>query len=101
MVRYGKEKKEMYPNQHLIPYFLYYDGFETGNPLSSRAGKQSLSAFYYSFPCLPINSSKLDSTFVAMLLKSEDHKNVGNKISMKKLVHIIKKIRTGWNKFQN
>lgn len=50
-----KRKKELYPGKTLLPFYLFHDGFETGNALNSTAGKQSLAAFYYSFPYLPGN----------------------------------------------
>lgn len=85
-----KRKREIYPEKLLIPYFLYHDDFETGNALSSRAGKQALAAFYYSFPCLPNNLSNLDTTFVAMLLKADNLKQLGNRICLQRLIDVVK-----------
>lgn len=73
-----KKKCEKYPGKILIPYFLYTDDFEINNPLSSHAGVHSICNIYYSFPCLPWKESKLDSVFLAGVLKTRDLKAFGN-----------------------
>lgn len=40
-------------NENIYPLLLYYDEFETGNPLSSHAGIHKLGAVYVSIACLP------------------------------------------------
>lgn len=40
-------------NTVLIPYDLFNDDYENDNPIGSKNGEQSLSAFYITLPCLP------------------------------------------------
>jgi len=69
-----------------IPYILYYDDFETGNPLGSSAGVHSLGGIYIWFPSLAIDfpsgtfasSSSLDKILVAGVFHSTDRKSFGN-----------------------
>ncbi|KAI8115638.1 hypothetical protein CVS40_12276 [Lucilia cuprina] len=74
-----KQKKSLYPNKILIPYYLYNDDFVINNPLGSKAKNQAVCNFYYSFPCMPQNSSKLNSVFLACSILSADVKKHGNK----------------------
>lgn len=37
----------------VIPIFVFFDDYETGNALGSRAGQHKLGAVYASIPCLP------------------------------------------------
>lgn len=73
-----KKKCDMYPGKTLIPYFLYADDFAVNNPLGAHATTHSVCNFYYSFPCFPRRSSKLESIFLAAVIKSKDLKNIGN-----------------------
>lgn len=48
-----------------LPIFLYYDDYETGNPLGSHAGIHKLGAVYAHLPCLsPSISAKLENYFL-------------------------------------
>ncbi|XP_055914184.1 uncharacterized protein LOC129947585 [Eupeodes corollae] len=73
-----KKKLDMYPGKTLMPYFLYADDFAINNPLGAHATTHSVCNFYYSFPCFPKRSSKLESIFLAAVIKSKDLKNIGN-----------------------
>lgn len=69
-----------------IPYFLYFDDFELGNALGSRAGVHKLGGVYISFPCLAVDfpsgrfvsSSSLDKIILASLFHSSDRVEFGN-----------------------
>lgn len=67
-----KQKKSLYPNKIVVPYFLYTDDFGINNPLGSKSNRHSMCNFYYSFPCLPKKSSKLAEVFLASSMKSAD-----------------------------
>ncbi|KAI8122952.1 hypothetical protein CVS40_6090 [Lucilia cuprina] len=73
-----KQKKQLYPNKTLIPYYLYTDDFGINNPLGSKATKHTMCNFYYSFSCVPKKSSKLNEVFLACSLKSSDVKKYKN-----------------------
>ncbi|KAI8120454.1 hypothetical protein CVS40_8290 [Lucilia cuprina] len=53
-----KKKCELYPNEIVLPYFLYSDDLEINNPFPNSAN--TICNFYYSFPCLP-NDTKLQN----------------------------------------
>lgn len=74
----------------LLPIFIYYDDFESGNPLGSHAGIHKIGAIYYSVGCLPPQfQSHLENIFVANLFHSSDLKQFGEKIMFSKLVSDI------------
>lgn len=85
-------KKALYPNNHLIPYFLYSDDMEINNPLGSHAKIHSVCNVYYSFPCLPAKQSKLKNIFLAATLKSSDTKTFGIEICFKTLMKELKEL---------
>ena len=81
-----KTKKVTYPNDILVPYFLYSDDAELNNPLGSHAGQQSICFFYYSFPCLPNHNSKSENVFLAAAVKTRDIKEYGPNKCLQPLV---------------
>lgn len=86
-----KQKKLLYPNKTLIPYFLYNDDFGINNPLGSKSSKHSVCNFYYNFPCMPQKSSKIHEVFLECSFLPADIKKYGNN-SFKVLIEIIKDI---------
>lgn len=78
-------KLNFYPKNAIVfPLFIYYDEFESGNPLGSHAGSNKLGGIYYSVPCLPPDiQSNLSNIFVAMIFRSHDLKKFGKKIVLK------------------
>lgn len=64
----------------VLPIFIYYDDYETCNPLGSHAGVHKLGAVYASFPFLPPQfRSTLDNIILISLFHSDDRKEFGNK----------------------
>lgn len=60
-------------NEKIYPLFIYYDEFETGNPLSSHAGIHKLGAVYTSIACLPPNlASQIKHIFLFALFHYSD-----------------------------
>lgn len=86
-----REKIELHPNKTLFPFLLYFDEFETNNPLGSHRGVQKLGAVYISMPSFPPELiSKLESIFLVLLFNSIDKKQVGNTEIFKNLISEIK-----------
>jgi len=51
-----------------IPYILYFDEYETGNPLGSHKGKHKIGALYLSLKCFPpVELSALTSIYTVSL----------------------------------
>lgn len=62
----------------MFPLFLYYDDYETGNPLGSHAGIHKLGAVYASIACLPPHlASQLKYIFLFALFYSSDRSKDG------------------------
>lgn len=81
-------------NTVFLPLFIYVDDYETGNPLGSHAGSNKLCAVYAMIPCLPPEIlSSLDAILLCMLMKSNDRKHFGNKISFKILIKELNFLR--------
>lgn len=65
----------------IIPIFIFFDDYETGNALGSRAGQHKLGAVYASIPCLPpCRASALRNIFLLLLFHSTDRILFGNKV---------------------
>lgn len=77
----------------LIPYILYVDDFEINNPLGSNSSKHSICNLYYSFPCLPMEESRLENIFYAAVTKSIDLKNYSNEICFEYLIEELKVLK--------
>ena len=64
---------EQNDDQLLVPFVLYFDDFETANPLGSRAGVYKLGAVYACLKCFPpMFNSQLKNLFLALMFHSQD-----------------------------
>ncbi|XP_061712672.1 uncharacterized protein LOC133521619 [Cydia pomonella] len=81
----GSEWRKMVTScsgQIVLPLGLYFDDYEVGNPLGSRAGVHKLGAVYISILCLPPHYlSKLQNIFLALLFHSFDRQHFGNRVT--------------------
>lgn len=50
---YWRSRLSQRQGKTVIPLFIFFDDYETGNALGSRAGLHKLGAVYASVPCLP------------------------------------------------
>lgn len=75
-------------NEKIYPLLLYYDEFETGNPLSSHAGIHKLGAVYTSIACLPpFLSSQIKFIFLFALFHYSDRLNKsGNEAAFRVII---------------
>lgn len=75
-----KKIETNFSGKTVFPLLLYFDDYESGNPLGARAGVHKLGAVYISLPCLPPQySSKLSNIFLALLFHTDDRKCFGNR----------------------
>ncbi|KAF2884895.1 hypothetical protein ILUMI_21266 [Ignelater luminosus] len=76
-----------YEEKVVFPIYMYYDDYETGNPLGSHSGLHKLGAVYISIGCLPLQySGLLENIFLALLFHSSDHKEFGTEATFKILI---------------
>lgn len=83
-----KQKKVMYKNKNLVPYFLFADDFEVNNPLGAHSGVHKLTGIYFSIPIFE-HYFKVSDIYLAGLIKAHDIKTYGNGLTMYKLVQDI------------
>lgn len=83
-----KQKMEGCKGDIVIPFYLYVDDLEINNPLGAKATSDQIAVIYFSFPNL--NSHKLDSIFLAGIIKTNDMKQFGNDVCLRSLVTEIK-----------
>ena len=70
---------------------LYFDDFETVNPLGSRAGVHKLGAVYACLKCFsPRFNSQLKNLFLTLTFHSEDRTLYGSECVFRSLVEEIK-----------
>jgi hypothetical protein len=69
-----KEKTVNFRKEDIVmPLFLYFDDYETCNPLGTSSGIHKLGATYISLPVLPLQfQSTLDNIFLVSLFHSSD-----------------------------
>jgi len=71
----------------LLPLLFYYDDFETGNPLGSRASVHKLGGLYYTIAGIPkAHASSLENIFLGELFYSSDREIFGNEVSFKPII---------------
>ena len=59
--------------------YIYFDEFETGNPLGSHTGEQKLGGLYASLACLPPHlKEKLENIYLLTICYSKHLKMFGN-----------------------
>lgn len=89
-----KKKESEHGSQIVLPFFLFFDNFEIGNPLGSHSGIHKLGAVYISIPCIPPHrQSSLNTIFLALLFHSSDRVKFGNNIIFKPLIDEINYLR--------
>lgn len=82
-------------NDIVLPLFMYFDDYESGNALSSHAGINKLGAVYITVACLsPQLASALDNILLALLFHSTDRKQFGNLAVFKILIEELKFLET-------
>ena len=66
-------------NKIILPLYIYFDEFETGNPLGTHAGVHKLGAMYFTLGGIPQKySSQLENIFLWGLFYSPDRVTFGN-----------------------
>lgn len=64
-------KKKLFGNEHTVLLILFFDEYETNNPLGSHWGIQKCGAPYLKIPTLPPNfQSKVQNVFLFGLLNT-------------------------------
>lgn len=77
---FWEKKKLCFGDKLVFPLFLYYDDYESCNPLGSHAGVYKIGAVYISLPFLPAElQGSLDRILLFQLHHSQDRKEFGNK----------------------
>jgi hypothetical protein len=81
------EKSQNFGHKLVIPIFLYYDDYETNDPLGTHASISKCGAVYISIPTLPPKMvSKKENIFLFFLFNPIDRKEFGNKVIFQKAV---------------
>lgn len=71
----------------VLPLILYFDDYETNNPLGSHRGISKCGAIYISIPCLPPKmQAKLENIFLFVLFNTLDRSFFTNKVIFQKIV---------------
>lgn len=82
-------------NKTILPLYLYYDDFETGNVLGTQAGVHKLGGVYVSFACMgPEFASRLESIFLWGIFYSSDRVTFGNEAVFKVFLDELKFLET-------
>ncbi|KAL6418047.1 hypothetical protein ACFW04_013651 [Cataglyphis niger] len=68
-----KQLSHNFHDKLVFPLIIYYDEFETNNPLGDHAGVHKVGAVHVSLPCMPPEArSKLDNIFLTLLFLNKD-----------------------------
>lgn len=82
-------------NTLVFPLFIYYDDFESGNPLGSHSGIHKLGGVYCSVACLPPKyRSQLENIFLLTLFHTSDLKEFGPSVIFSPMIEEVNKLRT-------
>lgn len=87
-----KKKIEHFDSESIVlPILLYFDDFETNNPLGSRSGIQKVGGVYAVCPFIPPEfSSKLENIFLVSLFNSQDRVAYGNNMIFEPIIRELK-----------
>lgn len=89
--RRWKEIKTLFGGNIVIPMFLYFDDYETCNPLGSKKTKHKMGGVYLQLACLPPEyKSSLKNTFLAQIFRSSDRCHFGNARIFGVLIRLLK-----------
>ena len=81
-------------NEFILPFFVYFDDIEVGNPLGSHSGKNKFGVVYATIACLPAYiASLLDSIIFSTIIRSEDMKKCTNEFIFRKLIDELNFLR--------
>lgn len=74
-----KLRKSFPLNQIVFPIIVYFDDFESLNPLGSHAGCYKIGSVYFSIAAIPPEyASRLDNIFLSLIFYSGDRVKFGN-----------------------
>lgn len=92
---YWQSKRTVHAGRNVVPLFLFFDDYETGNALGSHSGIHKLGAVYVSIPCLPPwRCSVLSNIFLTLLFHSSDRVRFGNDIIFQPVIDELNFLRT-------
>ncbi|RXG58181.1 hypothetical protein Avbf_09741 [Armadillidium vulgare] len=78
-------------SKYVFPICIYFDEFETGNALGSKAGIHKLGAVYVTLKCFPPElDSQLENIFLVQPFYSHDRIQYGNKVTFSPLINDLK-----------
>lgn len=84
---YWKSKIKKHKGRIVLPLFMFFDDYESGNVLGSHSGIHKLGAVYVSIPCIaPYRLTSLSNIFLVLLFHSSDRVQFGNKIIFKPII---------------
>ncbi|XP_025190996.1 uncharacterized protein LOC112591406, partial [Melanaphis sacchari] len=70
---FWQSRLKKFDGKTVLPLFMYFDDFESGNVLGSHSGVHKLGAVYVLVPCIPPHrTSVLSNIFLALLFHSCD-----------------------------
>lgn len=74
-----------------LPLTIYYDDFESGNPLGSHAGNQKIGVVYAAISTIPPKfSSRLENILLALIFYTADRSTFGNEAVFSTLISELK-----------
>ncbi|KAK5648036.1 hypothetical protein RI129_002928 [Pyrocoelia pectoralis] len=77
----------------ILPLILYFDDFESKNPLGSKAGYYKIGALYYTISTLPPHLiTKLENIFLSAIFYSGDRVQFGNNSTFHKVLKELKNL---------
>ncbi|CAI6360173.1 unnamed protein product [Macrosiphum euphorbiae] len=84
---YWQTRIKHHEGRLVLPLFMFFDDYESGNVLGSHSGIHKLGAVYVSIPCLPPNrSTTLSNIFLALLFHSSDRVQFGNRVIFNSII---------------
>ncbi|XP_063541728.1 uncharacterized protein LOC134750483 [Cydia strobilella] len=78
-------------DENILPLTIYYDDFESGNPLGSHAGNQKIGVVYATISTIPPKfSSRLENILLAHVFYTADKTMFGNEAIFGPLIEELK-----------
>jgi len=85
---FWQSRLKKFAGKTVLPLFMYFDDFESGNVLGNHSGIHKVGAVYVSVTCIPPNRiSVLSNIFLALLFHFSDRVKFGNNVIFNPLIN--------------
>lgn len=97
-----RNKLKTHGSKYVLPLFIFFDDYDTGNVLGSHSGSNKLGVTYVTIPCIPPQyASKLNHIYLTLLFYSKHRVEFGNRAVFQILIDELNDLQENGIAFQS